>query len=244
MTRLLVSVRSLHEARLAAEAGAHLIDLKEPRHGSLGRVGFEVARSISEALAHRRPLSMALGELADYHECEHRVGHSIPPGIVFAKLGLAHCAGVPDWPARWRKANQALPLECQAVAVIYADWRQAAAPCPGSILDEAVANGCRALLIDTWNKAAGDLFAHFASTEIEELLRRARQDGLITVLAGSLSMANVAEPLKLSPDYLAVRGAVCDGPRDGELCASKVLQWSNLLCHTRSRPEHRATRCS
>jgi (5-formylfuran-3-yl)methyl phosphate synthase len=230
MTRLLVSVRSLHEARLAAEAGADLIDLKEPRHGSLGRVGFEVARSVSDALARRRPLSMALGELADYHGAEHDVGHSIPAGIVFAKLGLAQCAGMPDWLARWRKSIQSLPPHCQPVAVIYADWRHAAAPCPHSILAGASANGCRALLIDTWNKAAGDLFAHFALAEIEEHLQRARQHGLATVLAGSLSMTNVAEALRLTPDYLAVRGAVCDGPRDGELCASKVLQWSNLLC--------------
>ena len=36
MPRLLVSVRSVHEALSAAEAGAHFIDLKDPASGALG----------------------------------------------------------------------------------------------------------------------------------------------------------------------------------------------------------------
>ncbi|MFM7835691.1 MAG: (5-formylfuran-3-yl)methyl phosphate synthase, partial [Planctomycetaceae bacterium] len=35
--RLLVSVRSADEAVVAATGGADIIDIKEPRHGSLGR---------------------------------------------------------------------------------------------------------------------------------------------------------------------------------------------------------------
>ncbi len=36
MTKLLVSVRSVDEAEMVLEAGVDLIDVKEPRSGSLG----------------------------------------------------------------------------------------------------------------------------------------------------------------------------------------------------------------
>ncbi|MEX0712176.1 MAG: (5-formylfuran-3-yl)methyl phosphate synthase, partial [Pirellulales bacterium] len=50
MTKLLVSVRSLAEARLALAAGVDLIDLKEPARGSLGALDPAVARQIVRSL--------------------------------------------------------------------------------------------------------------------------------------------------------------------------------------------------
>src|SRR5487761_1630141 len=99
MTRLLVSVRSPQEACLAAEAGVDLIDLKEPRQGSLGCVGLGVARRICDGFAGSRPQSMALGELADWCGDDWKRCAAIPAGIVFAKIGLARCARSPSWRA-------------------------------------------------------------------------------------------------------------------------------------------------
>jgi uncharacterized protein (UPF0264 family) len=118
------------------------------------------------------------------------------------------------------------------VAVIYADWRDADAPEPDQVLDAAVANGCRALLIDTWRKDGGNVFAHCKAPEIDALFHRAKGCGLLTVLAGSLGLDNVEAALSLSPNYLAVRGAVCNGPREGELCLHKLRQWCELVHQT------------
>jgi uncharacterized protein (UPF0264 family) len=49
-TRLLVSVRSAAEARLAVAAGVDLIDIKEPRAGSLGAVSRETLHAILREL--------------------------------------------------------------------------------------------------------------------------------------------------------------------------------------------------
>ena len=67
MTRLLVSVRSLDEARVALEAGVDLIDLKEPARGPLGAVDLEVVEAVSQFVASRVPTSTALGELIDWN---------------------------------------------------------------------------------------------------------------------------------------------------------------------------------
>lgn len=222
MAGLLVSVRSLDEARLAATAGVDLIDLKEPRFGSLGRVAPEVADDIARHLAPAHRLSMALGELAQWMPDDFRDCREIPAGILFGKIGLAGCAGASDWPSRWRRAIEALPPHCQPVAVAYADWRNAEAPDPQAVLSEAAANGCPALLVDTWGKRAGDIFAHLNSPELRKLFGKAMKFGLLTVLGGSLSLRNFQAALDLEPDYLAVRGAVCDGARDGGISAAKL----------------------
>jgi hypothetical protein len=225
MTRLLVSVRSLDEACLAAEAGVDLIDLKEPRRGSLGRVELDVARLACERLAPMQPMSMALGELAEWSDANWEMIRQIPQGITFAKVGLAGCARVSDWREIWRRALGTFPSHCQAVGVIYADWETADAPDPDAVLDAAMSNGCRAVLIDTWRKDQGNVFAHCETSVVGSVFRRAKAAGLLAVLAGSLDFDDVDVALSLSPDYLAVRGAVCDGPRDGELCADKLRRW-------------------
>ncbi|MFM9068482.1 MAG: (5-formylfuran-3-yl)methyl phosphate synthase, partial [Planctomycetota bacterium] len=61
MTRLLVSVRNAQEAQAAHRGGAQLIDLKEPRQGSLGAVPPADWPSIQAALPSSVPLSVALG---------------------------------------------------------------------------------------------------------------------------------------------------------------------------------------
>ena len=71
MTGLLVSVRSAAEARIALEAGADLIDVKEPRRGALGAADPAVWKDVCRAVAGRVPVSVALGELVGFDA--HRV---------------------------------------------------------------------------------------------------------------------------------------------------------------------------
>src|SRR5437879_2488209 len=63
---LLVSVRSSEEAAAALAGGAHVIDIKEPAHGSLGRADDQTVSAVLACVAGRRPVSAALGELVDY----------------------------------------------------------------------------------------------------------------------------------------------------------------------------------
>jgi (5-formylfuran-3-yl)methyl phosphate synthase len=230
MTRLLVSVRSLDEAQDAFAAGAHLIDLKEPSGGSLGRVPDDVALAVSRRLGKRRTLSMALGELADLTEADER---AVPEGIAYAKLGLAGCAARDDWPARWRRALHGLPTACGAVAVAYADWKRVSAPSPDCVLREAVSFGCRALLVDTCDKAAGNIFDHWPIRDVARFVDRVRGQHLLTVLAGSLTVETAPAALSCLPDYLAVRGAVCDGGRQSVLVRAKVRHWVEMVTSER-----------
>jgi len=69
MMRMLVSVRDVPEALLAARGGADFIDLKEPREGALGDLDLATIAAIVRVLREpgnglrRLPVSATIGDL-------------------------------------------------------------------------------------------------------------------------------------------------------------------------------------
>lgn len=230
-TRLLVSVRSAEEASLALTAGVHLIDVKEPRRGSLGAASPQVWSEVADCVAGLAPLSLALGELREFHRA-HIL--SVPPQYAYAKLGLAGCAQL-DWRKRLLEAWQSLPPTMQPVAVIYADWQRAAAPSPQDVLAAAAASGCRTILVDTAVKDGSTLLAHCPLRELARLVDAARGLAAMVVLGGSLSAVEIAAVLPLAPDYIAVRGAACKGGRTGHLAPERIHDLLARLCQPARR---------
>jgi len=212
MTGLLVSVRDETEARMALAAGVDLIDVKEPSLGSLGAASPEVWQRVLEVCGDARPVSAALGELLSENVQELAARAH---GLTYAKVGLAGCAADSTWLRRWQACLDALPRDVAPVAVAYADAEQAVAPRAEQVLDHAIEFGCRALLLDTYKKKQGDLFAHLTHRQLGELVTTAHAHGLLVVLAGSIGRDAIPSVEALGADYLAVRGAVCRGPRSG-----------------------------
>ncbi len=225
MTKLIVSVRNAAEAALAANAGANLIDVKEPLRGALGAADVETIDQIATLLEGRLPMSAALGEL----DGAIRLPEGLAGRIRYAKIGLAGTRTRHDWLDAWRDAILSLPRGIAPVAVVYADWKTAAAPPPEAILEHAVALGCRASLLDTFCKANGGLFDHLAVTEVKRFVESTRRLGLTCVLAGGLHSEAITQALMIKPDYLAVRAAVCDSDRTGRLEAGRVVQLASLV---------------
>ncbi len=231
-TRLLVSVRDRSEALEALAAGAEIIDLKEPRRGSLGAVDATVMRDVVAAIDGRVPVTAAIGELL---EADAPQVASVANGIALAKFGLAGCGGIPDWPARFADMRDALPTTTGTVAVVYADWQQAQAPPPAEVLRQGSRLDCQAVLVDTWCKSGGGLLELWSLAECREMIQSARDAGLLAVLAGSLTFDAIAQLLPLGPDCVAVRGAACVSARDGQLDPHRVERLSRIVRENRSK---------
>lgn len=144
MTGLLVSVRDAGEATAALAGGADLIDVKEPLAGSLGAASPDAVAGVVQAVAGRRPTSIALGELRDnasWSSYAARLTPSILPK--FVKFGLAGCWPPPDKSMPTQShghGTQRSPLaHCQADLLtretesLLGLWRAALAPLPVSI---------------------------------------------------------------------------------------------------------------
>src|SRR4051812_17883458 len=115
MTRLMVSVRNASEAAIAIEAGADLIDVKEPLHGALGAASRATMTEVLDIVGGRVPVSLALGELLESSELDSAI--NIPAGASFLKVGLAGCESLADWPERWMRRIQNFRTHEAAVAV-------------------------------------------------------------------------------------------------------------------------------
>lgn len=224
MTRLLVSVRDAAEARAALEAGAHLIDVKEPTRGSLGAADAQQIDEVLAAVAGRVPVSAALGELFHVDQVETS---NIRSDLRFVKWGLSGAADVADWPNAWSEEIGKLPPGASGVAVQYADWRRSRAPSPRELLGACRRHGVRTMLVDTHDKALGNLLQVWPLASLREFVTAARDARMTIVLGGSLTLDRLPEVLALEPDYVAVRGAACAGDRTGTIDPQRVRE---LVC--------------
>jgi uncharacterized protein (UPF0264 family) len=212
MAGLLVSVRSAHEARAALAGGAMIIDVKEPDRGPLGRADEDVWRAIRAVVPGDVPVSVALGELAEW---DTTPAPAMVRGLAFRKVGLARSG--PDWRARWTALGRE-PGPAW-VAVAYADWQQALAPEPDAVLDAAIDADAAGILLDTWEKGRPSPVDESWAGWIE----RAQEGGLLVALAGGLDEAAIFRLSPLRPDLFAVRGAACAaGQRRGSIDARRV----------------------
>ncbi len=241
MTKLLVSVRNVWEAGEALAGGAEVIDVKEPRHGSLGAASPEMRNAVRLAVhpagsitsaglpspsRSAVPLSAALGELLEYRDA---TAATQLDGYAYAKVGLAGCGLIDDWQQRWRGWIADLPAATASVAVVYADYRAAHAPTPWQILEAAIQTPVRTLLVDTHDKSSGDVLERMTACELADVIAGARTEGFQVALAGSITLDRLSEALRFDPDWIAVRGAVCRGGRDSVLDRELVKRFVERL---------------
>ena len=185
------------------------------------------------------PLSAALGELERWPSPTTDSLLSIPE-IQVVKVGLSGCARITDWQTRWRRAFAAAhDGEKHLAAVIYADWRDAAAPPPDDILECACAIDCQYLLIDTWMKNSRSTLDILPRSQLVEILGQSKRSGMTTVLAGSIRPADLPNVDGLPVDVIAVRGAVCRSERTSAVEANRVCEFRAKLTELNCPPGQR-----
>jgi uncharacterized protein (UPF0264 family) len=99
--------------------------------------------------------------------------------------------------------------------------------------------GCEILLLDTYDKSCGGLLRWLNVPQLEDVLDVAHSLCMRVALAGSLTAAELSDLCDLHVDLFAVRGAACEGGRDGQVSqvAIEALQKAlvNMPPATKSR---------
>jgi uncharacterized protein (UPF0264 family) len=212
---LLVSVRTVEEARAAVAGGAAIVDVKEPSRGSLGMAPSGIWQRVRGVVPPTIKVSVALGELVEWLGSGRT---AIPEGdwngIELRKIGLAGAG--PAWRDEWGQLrSQFAGVSAKVhndrpdwVAVAYLDWEAAQAPDPASIIDAAARIGeCPGILFDTWDKSSRVAF----DEKVKRWIEQAKEAGRFVAMAGSLDEATIRQLRPLRPDIFAVRGAACHG---------------------------------
>lgn len=212
-TKLLISVRSVEEAHIALEAGADIIDVKEPTKGSLGRSDASTIKSIADIVADKVPLSIALGE---WHQSRSL---TIPVNATWVKAGFSICSTSSErrrgWLAWLRLQHQLRPS--RLIGVVYADRVRAGSPGFSQVLDwvlttKNVSSHLPGILIDTAIKDGRGLLSWHSLDTLHKYQEQCRRHGLFLALAGSLTFSDVLLlRQRVQPDVIAVRGLACAG---------------------------------
>lgn len=224
--RLLVSVRDADEAAAALAGGADFIDVKEPARGALGYADAAALEAIATTVGSAAPLSAALGEIGDHLPS---YDFAALANYRFAKLGLVGGQSLNNWPQRWRAVVEMLPASVFPVAVVYADARECGAPTLAEVLPHACALHCAGVLVDTFAKDGRTIFDFISSEQLADEVAVVRRAGLRSLVAGSIRANHVEQLATISPDVVAVRGAVCDGGRAGKVSAQLVANFHREL---------------
>ncbi len=200
--RLLASVTSEAEARLAARGGADIIDCKDPAAGALGALPHAVVARIRAALPPHIPVSATVGDLvAEPQPVLDAARAMAETGCDLVKIGLF--AGG-DARATVMHLGRHLAGRTPLVAVLMADAPRDPALVPA--LGEA---GFRGVMLDTAQKDGRTLLDHCPPEVLRAFIAQARAAGLFAGLAGSLRRAQISDLLALEPDVLGFRGALC-----------------------------------
>ncbi|HEX5435645.1 MAG TPA: (5-formylfuran-3-yl)methyl phosphate synthase [Gemmatimonadaceae bacterium] len=223
--RLLVSVRNVDEARAALAGGAQIIDAKEPAHGALGAVSPGVLRDIRAAVGNARPISAALGDATDVATVERAAREAAALGLAYVKVGfrgIVDIGLITQLLAAAVRGARAAGTGTSVVAVAYADAARVASAPPGAIIPAAAGSGARGALLDTACKDGDALFALMTPATIAHWVRAAHKASLTAALAGKLAACDIPALHILAADIIGVRGAACDGGRDGRVSEQRV----------------------
>lgn len=212
--RLLVSVRSVEEARIAAAGGADYIDCKEPSAGALGALPLATVRAIVEALPGRL-ISATVGDLAhaSVDAVIDRVEATADCGVDLVKAGVA--------PGQFALLEALADADAAVVPVFVVDGGLDAA-----LFARACTLPFAALMLDTADKR-GSLFDHVPEATLARVLAQARAAGKPCGLAGALRFVHLPRLIELGPDFAGFRSAVCAGSRTAALDPNRLA-----LLHT------------
>jgi len=211
----LASVTSAEEASLALAGGADIIDCKDPSSGALGALSEAVVREIADAVAGRAPVSATVGDLPPDPDALIKAASVMAAtGVDIVKIGFF---GDDDARPAIAALGRAKLARARLVAVLMADQ----AP-DFDLISHLAANGFAGAMLDTADKAVGRLTTVMPITDLSQFVRKARKSGLMSGLAGSLRMEDIAALASLDPDVLGFRGALCEMGRVSKLDPKRV----------------------
>ncbi|WP_020185165.1 (5-formylfuran-3-yl)methyl phosphate synthase [Methylopila sp. 73B] len=219
MTGFLASVANPDEMEAVRIGGADIVDLKDPAKGALGAwdtAALEAAVARWRGWGPEAPaLSATIGDQPMRPEIVVAAAERVAAtGVPLVKLGVRA-----DGALACLDALRRLAQRTRLIAVFFADLGVDLA-----LVDAAADAGFAGVMVDTADKAAGGLRRHMDDAALAAFVATARGRHLLTGLAGSLALADVAPLARLAPDYLGFRGALCDGGRTGRLDAEAVAR--------------------
>ncbi len=217
---------NIDEARAALAGGADILDVKNPKEGSLGANFPWAIRAVVDLARGRVPVSATIGDL------------EFKPGTAsLAALGAAFCgadyvkAGLLGVKTQSQaeemlegivKAVKDYDSGKKVVAAGYSDYARAGSISPMLLPAAAAKAGADLVMVDTAVKDGRSTFEFMSEEELLEFISLGHAEGLQVALAGTIGFEHLEMLKRLNPDIIGVRGIVCGGDRRSSIRADLV----------------------
>lgn len=230
--KLLVSVINQKEAQDSIESGADIIDVKNPKEGSLGANFPGVIREIKQVIPENLELSATLGDLPNLPGTASlaALGAAVS-GVNYVKVGLFGVKNIEQATELMMEVVKAVKdynPKMKTITCGYADFRSYGCVDPLKLPIIAKNSKADGILVDikTKNKKL-NLFSFFDNKELLKLIKETHEKNLIAALAGSLKVNDISRVYHLGADIIGVRGAVCSSNNriSGKLEKEKVTSF-------------------
>ncbi len=212
---LLVSAINLNEAKEAKIGGADILDVKNPKEGSLGANFPWVIREISDYANGEIIVSTTIGDVPYKPGTVSlaALGCAVS-GSNYVKVGLYGPKNYDEAMELMEAVVKTIKEYDDSIVVVacgYADAYKIGSVLPDIIPKVAYDSGCDLAMLDTYIKDGHRLTDHLNKDQLKEFTDKSHEYNLKVALAGSVNANDVALLKEINCDIMGVRGCVCTG---------------------------------
>jgi (5-formylfuran-3-yl)methyl phosphate synthase len=212
---LLISPIDTEEAREAIEGGADIIDVKNPKEGSLGANFPWIIKEVREMTPKNMEVSATLGDVPYKPGTVSlaAVG-AVVSGADYIKVGLYGTKNYHQALEVMRnvvKSVKEYNNNALVVASGYADAHRVGAVDPMDVPEIAAAADADFAMVDTAVKDGKNLFDFLDRESLEKFTDNIHEYGMKSALAGSIKQEHLSILYQLGCDVVGIRGAACIG---------------------------------
>ncbi len=218
--KLLVSPINVEEAKICKSGGADIIDVKNPKEGSLGANFPWMIKAVKNE-AGVVPVSATIGDF------NYKPGTASLAALGAAVAGADYVkVGLFDIQTR----EQALDMLTNIVRSVkeydknkfvvasgYSDYKRINSISPFELPAIGEKAGVDVVMMDTGIKDGRSTFEFLTDEELKSFVSNSRDHGLLTALAGTIKFEDIPALKRISPDIIGVRGCVCGGDRNSSI---------------------------
>ncbi len=235
MLKLLISPIDEPEALEAIAGGADIIDVKNPKEGSLGANFPWVIKRIRQIASENIEVSCTLGDLPNLPGSASLAAlGAASTGVNYVKGSLYHLETFDDSVYMMKNIARAVKAYDPSIKVAvtgYADAKRVGSIDPLTVPEIASRAGCDVAMIDTAVKDGKNLLTFLNANQLKGFIDNAHGLGLKAALAGSLKKENLPLLCDLGVDIIGLRGAACAGGNriDGRIRRENVRDLTGIV---------------
>jgi uncharacterized protein (UPF0264 family) len=218
--KLLVSPINVEEAKICRIGGADIIDVKNPKEGSLG-ANFPWMISAVKKASGSVPVSATIGDF-NYKPGTASLAAlgAAVAGAEYIKVGLYDIQTneqALDMMVNIVRSVKDFDKNKKVVAAGYSDYLRINSISPFELPSIGAKTGVDVVMMDTGIKDGRSTFEFLTEQELTEFVKSARSYGLQTAIAGTIKFEDIPSLKRISPDIIGVRACVCGGDRNSTI---------------------------